>query len=231
MIFSDFQRVKGFFKGKRVAVFGSAPTCLDNDGKKIDEYDLIVRVNNYRMVGERHGRKYDYRSRVGSRTDVFYSFFGSSIHKTPQELKTEGVRLCMSKLPDDKPIDSPWHEKKRKLEGVDYRAIYRRRKGFWFCPTYVPETKEFIALFEELGRHQPTTGFSAIWTIMRCEPEELYITGFDFFTSRIHNVNEPWRSKNVDDPICHRPEKEKEALKEMAKNNHTITLDKYLEAL
>jgi hypothetical protein len=37
----------------------------------------------------------------------------------------------------------------------------------------------------------------------------VFLTGFDFFTSRIHNVNETWRAKNLDDPIRHEPERER----------------------
>ena len=229
MLFSDFERVKAFFKGKRVALFGSAPTCLDNDGRMIDAFDIIVRTNNYRMKGEKHGVKYDYTDKVGGRTDVFYSFFGSSIRKTRDELMKDGVKLCMSKLPNSKPIESEWHVKHGKLEGIDYRANYRRRESFWFCPTYVPTDGDFIKKFEYLGNHQPTTGFSAICDLMKSEPKELYISGFDFFTSGVHNVNERWRLKNPSDPLKHLPELEAEKLKELSGIYKWLTLDKYLK--
>jgi hypothetical protein len=58
----------------------------------------------------------------------------------------------------------------------------------------------------------------------------MYITGFDFFQSKVHNVNERWRRNNPSDPIGHRPEMEFEWLrKNYAK--HNMTLDKKLMAM
>jgi hypothetical protein len=140
---------------------------------------------------------------------VFYTFFGGSIKKTREELKADGVRLCMAKCPDAKLMDSEWHRKMNKPHGVDFRYIYRDRRGWWFCPTYVPSLAEFKASFELLGQHIPTTGFSALLAVLAQEPASVYLTGFDFFSSRIHNVNEPWRPGNPDDPIGHAPERER----------------------
>jgi len=233
MLFSDFARIKNMFQGKRVALFGSAPTCLDNNGAWIDKFDFIVRTNNYKMKGEKHGIKYDYTDRVGSRTDVFYSFFGSSIRKTKDELIRDGVKLCMSKIPNSKPLESDWHVKKGKLEGIDYRPNYRRRQAFWFCPTYVPTDDEFLKKFKYLDNHQPTTGFSAICDLMKARPSELYITGFTFFKALPgqtikHNINESWKIKNPEDPIRHQPEVEAVKLRELAATYSFLKLDKHL---
>jgi len=233
MLFSDFERVRQHFKGKRVALFGSAPTCLDNDGKWIDQFDLIVRISNFKMVGISKGIKYDYRDKVGSRTDVFYSFFGSSIRKTREELIHDGVKLCMSKLPNSKPLESKWHVANNKPEGVDYRPHYRRRQQFWFCPTYVPTDDHFLGCFEFLGKHQSTTGFSAIYDLVKCELAELYISGFTFFKPLpgqriLHNINESWREKNNTDPLKHLPGLESDKLRMYCKEYAFIKLDSFL---
>jgi hypothetical protein len=44
---------------------------------------------------------------------------------------------------------------------------------------------------------------------LRFEPASVYLTGFDFFSSCVHNVNEAWRPGNPDDPIGHAPERER----------------------
>lgn len=196
---------------------GSGPGSLDNELGVIDGHDLVVRVNNYKLFPQ-----------TGSRTDVHYSFYGSSIRKSAEELRRDGVALCMCKLPNSKPLRSKWHEENGKPLGIDYRYIYRNRAGWWFCDTYVPSDDDFLWKFSLLDNHQPTTGFAAILDILSFEPGSVHLTGFDFFASGKHNVDEPWREKNADDPIRHRPDLELEWLRE---NVHRFSADKGLSAL
>lgn len=186
------------FEGKTVAIVGSGPGVLENAEGFIDSHDVVVRVNNYRS----------HLPSTGHRTDVFYSFFGQSIRKTAQHLRRDGVTLCACKCPNAVVMESEWHRQNKKMNGVDFRRIYRTRMHFWFCDTYVPEVPEFMADFELLGRHVPTTGFSAIRLVLSCAPKSVYLTGFDFFRSGIHNVTDRWRAKHTDDPIGHQPERE-----------------------
>jgi hypothetical protein len=219
--FIDRQYLANVFNNKSVAIIGSAPTVLQNEGTFIDSHDIVVRANNYKVKG--------LEINVGYRTDVHYSFYGSSIKKTVDELKADGVKLCMCKCPNDKPINSPWHEANGQKYGVDFRYIYKHREDFWFCDTYIPSTQEFLEQFNLLGKHIPTTGFAAILTIITLPIKELYITGFDFFSSGIHNVNEKWRHKNTGDPICHVPKTELDELRKIVKKDTRIKVDKYLQ--
>lgn len=182
------------FRGKRVAIVGSGPGVLANKPGFVDSHDVVVRVNNWKL-----------NERTGRRTDVFYSFFGSSIRKTAAECKASGVKLCIAKCPNAKFMDSPWHIKHGKTNGTDFRYIYEARADWWFCPVYVPALDEFMAHFNLLGGHVPTTGFAALLDVLEFEPARVYLTGFDFFSSGLHNVNERWRPINGDDPIGHRP--------------------------
>jgi hypothetical protein len=197
MRFLTRSEVRPRFEGRSVAIVGSGPGVLDNPDWRVDNHDVVVRVNNYKLC-----------KGTGLRTDVFYSFFGTSIKKTAEELKRDGVTLCMCKLPDAQPIQSEWHRRHNKMIGVDYRPHYERRRNWWFCDTYIPTVEEFMQTFRLLGCHQPTTGFSAILDVLSFAPREVYITGFDFFASRVHNVDEPWIEKNLDDPIRHMPDRE-----------------------
>lgn len=214
--FVDFAEVVERLCGKRVAIVGSGPGGLDNAPGFVDGHEVVVRVNNHKCGPAQ-----------GLRTDIHYSFYGSSIKVTAEALKAQGVQLCMSKLPNSKPIDSPWHVARGKTEGIDYRYIYRNRAAWWFTDTFIPDDEHFVAKFNLLGQHQPTTGFAAILDVLACEPANVYLTGFDGFTSGVHNVDEPWREKNNDDPICHRPDLELAWLKE---NASRLTFDKRLAA-
>lgn len=197
MRFITRAEVRAWFEGRRVAIVGSGPGVLGNPSGLIDGHDVVVRVNNYKLSEP-----------AGFRTDVFYSFFGRSIKKPAAELRRDGVRLCICKCPNAHAIESEWHRRNGKMIGVDYRAHFESRKDWWFCDTYVPSVPEFMSKFELLGRHQPTSGFSAILDVISCDPAEVYLTGFDFFRSGIHNVDERHRVKNLDDPIRHEPERE-----------------------
>jgi hypothetical protein len=206
--FCSRDKVVETFAGKSVAIVGSGPGVLSNPPGLVDSHDVVVRINNYKLFPA-----------TGFRTDVFYSFFGGSIVKTAAQLKRDGVTLCMCKCPDAKFMSSPWHEVRGKTRGTDFRYIYEQRKAFWFCDTYVPTVEEFMRSFEMLGKHVPTTGFAAILDVLACEPRQVYLTGFDFFSSHLHNVNEPWKKMNPSDPIGHEPRFEREWI--------TANFDKY----
>ena len=194
MPFVTYEHAAGYFRGKSVALVGSAPSVLGNDPGLVDSYDVVCRVNNYKLGTPQ-----------GERTDVHYSFYGTSIRNTRADLIRDGVKLCWCKCPNAKPIESAWHERNGKQAGIDFRYIYRNRARWWFCDTYVPDAASFLAKFELLDGHIPTTGFAAILDLLSCAPQHLYLTGFDFFTSGLHNVNERWRDGDPRDPIGHRP--------------------------
>lgn len=219
MRFVSFEEVAQQLRGKRIAVVGSGPGSLDNEPGFVDSHDVVVRANNYK-TGEKQG----------FRTDVHYSFYGTSIRKTREDLVCDGVTLCMCKCPNSKPIESEWHERMGKQVGVDFRYIYRNRAPFWFCDTFIPDDAHFLRSFELLGRHIPTTGFSAILDVLACEPASVYLTGFDFFSSGIHNVDERWKAGNPEDPICHRPDLEAAWLRANCAGKH-VTFDKRLQQI
>lgn len=196
-------------EGKSVAVVGSGPGVLGNAPGFVDGHDVVCRVNNYKLSPA-----------AGFRTDCFYSFFGTSIKKSRDDLIRDGVTLCIAKLPNadvsqrspdnPQPLDATWHRRNGKMIGLDYRPHYERRmrSGFWFCDTYVPTVAEFMVGFNLLGQRMPSTGFAAILDVLVANPSRIYLTGFDFFASGIHNVDEPWRHKNGDDPYRHAPKRE-----------------------
>jgi hypothetical protein len=218
----SYDNLREIFKDKSIAIVGSAPSVFDNDGKYIDSFDYVVRINNYKTRG--------FEEKTGKRTDVYYSFFGNSIKKTKEELINDGVKICMCKCPDSAPHkDSEYHKKNNMIYGTSFKWIYEKRKNFWFCPVYIPTEEKYLRHFYILGNHVPSTGFACILDFIGFDTEKLYITGFDFFDSKIHNVNERWRDKNMDDPIGHRPSREKKLLRTFMENN--IILDKKLKEI
>lgn len=219
MHFVSRAEVAPYFQGRSVAIVGSGPGVLDNEPGLVDSHDVVVRVNNYKLSPA-----------AGQRTDVYFSYFGNAIKKTAAELQRDGVDLCMCKCPNHNAIRSEWHKQRGKLAGVDFRWIYTLRKPWWFTDTYVPELGEFLEHFHLLGGRVPTTGFSAILTVLSFEPASLFLTGFDFFSSGVHNVDEKWKPGAADDPIGHAPDRELALLRglELA---YPITTDRRLRAV
>jgi hypothetical protein len=217
--FCDKEYVSKTFRDKTVVIVGSGPGSLSNQPGMIDSHEVVVRVNNYKLMGN-----------TGRRTDVFYSYFGRAVKKRAVDLKNNGVKLCMAKCPNSKLMDSVWHEDNGLHYGVDFREIYQDRQDWWFCKTYIPTMEEFMQHFTLLGGHVPTTGFSAILDVLSYNPAHVYLTGFDFFTTKIHNLNERWRKGNPDDPIGHVPDEERLWLRANM-DNLPISMDARMKSL
>lgn len=214
MRFVTTSDLREFFKGKSIAIVGSGPSALNNEVGVIDSYDIVVRVNNYKIEPR--------WPQLGKRCDVYYSFFGGSIKKSVDDLKRDGVKLCMCKLPNSQPLESEWHRKRGAMLGIDYRYIYRMRAPWWFCDTFIPDDAWFLEKFHALSDHQPTTGMAAIMDILKLTEDDrgwmkvkIFVTGFDFFSSGVHNVDEKWKAGDPTDPIKHSPEHEIAWLKNM----------------
>lgn len=218
------------FKDKKVVIIGSAPSGAQyNHCNDIESYDEIVRVNNYKTRGiNNRGKPYDYTGSLGVRTDYHYSFYGGSIRKTPEELRADGIKGHLCKCPNDECHVTKWHEKTNQRHGGDFRPIYRRRKNFWIAPVYIPEKEHYMKLFNILEKHVPSTGFACIWEIIQCKPKQLYITGFDFMKTPVHNVDEPWLKGNPNDPIGHSWNMEAHIFKKWAFKYDFIKMDPVL---
>jgi len=227
LIYSD---VVKRFNGRRVVIIGSAPSGKDyNTCDNIESYDDIVRVNNYKTKGvSKRGIPYDYSKSLGVRTDYHYSFYGGSIRKTQDDLYRDGIKAHLCKCPNDECHVTDWHIKVNQRQGGDFRPIYRRREKFWFKPVYIPEKGHYMQLFNLLKKHVPSTGFACIWEMIQCKPKELYITGFDFMKTPVHNVDEPWLKGRADDPIGHDWNAEAELFKKWAFKYDFIKMDPVL---
>lgn len=219
MSFLTREDVRPQFEGRRVCVVGSGPGVLGNPPGLIDGHDVVVRVNNYKLIPPA----------TGYRCDVHYSFYGYSIRVSAAALIRDGVHLCLCKCPNaDRVIESYWHRMNKKGHGIDFAWVYRMRDRWWFCDVYIPSVEAFLEKFHLLGGHIPTTGFSAVLDVLGWNPASIYLTGFDGFTSGMHNINEPWRDGDPNDPIRHVPERE---LAWLRSNRELFSCDPTLQRL
>lgn len=158
---------KNIFKGKRVAVIGAADSAfLVENGDYINTFDYIIRVN--KAIHSLTPAKMKF---VGERTDIlFHSFYENNESgggKINQELFSDsGVKF----------IINPHHN----LNGLRTHLNYYKRNLHKHL-TYILPRQIYKQMINEFGGWTPTVGYSALYTVLNSNCEEVYITGFTFF--------------------------------------------------
>ncbi len=139
-----------------VLIVGNGPSAAGHElGKKIDNFDQIIRINNYTT--------YNMESQVGSRTDIWVNGANQGLkHRTDKPAK---ILVMIPPVVLEHKGDAIHTRVERRLGTKDY--------------TLLPI--EIMSLMESTsGIDRPTTGFFAIYF---CYLLGLDITlhGFDFF--------------------------------------------------
>lgn len=176
-------QVEEFFKDKKVIILGSAPCVTNANELYLDKFDIIVRTNNYTHFNK------------CKRTDVYYSFFGSSILDVEKKLMEDRPKFLFFKYPFN--FDFTRHKKSKEIPGKSGNFKYIQELRFDIIKNYnhfAQSQANFISNFIAIGSI-PTTGVAAIFDVLRYQPKELHIAGFDFFASGKHNINQPWTPK------------------------------------
>ena len=152
-----------FFKDENVLVLGSAPCVQNVPADDVNWFDVIVRLNNYKFFNS------------CQRVDVWYSHFGTTIKKDMDAVRRDNPNFLMiNYLPEG------------------FGSIYQTRQMWKDAFPYYKQTHaDFTSNFETVGA-TPTIGIAAILDIVRCNPSNLFIAGYDFFSSWMHNIDEPW---------------------------------------
>lgn len=163
-----------FFEGKRVCVIGGADTILmKKNGKYIDEYDVIVRINKGIELIEKQ------KEYLGSKTDyLFHSFYDIN-----NEDKGSPFTIDLWKNSNLKKIiyAYPSSEKKFQWQFIKFNKV---KSNLPICET---TKKQYLNILNILESHVPTTGFVALKTIFDSNPRELFITGFSFFKTPMNS--------------------------------------------
>ena len=176
--------VEKYFAGRSVIILGSAPSVVNLSAKELNRFNVIVRANNYEFFNECR------------RVDVYYSFFGRSIKGVDERIRRDNPKFLFFKYPFDFAFNK--HTGGREIAGKsgDFRYVQQTRRALLQNTRHFAQTPaNFISSFCTIGSI-PTTGVCAILDIIRYQPKELAIAGFDFFKSKIHNINEPWQPKD-----------------------------------
>jgi len=178
------EKVASIIGGKSVLILGAAPSVESLTAEFMNGFDLIVRVNNYRIFN------------ACERTDIFYSMLGGSIKKRCGDLAREGCKFIFVKSPAKDFIVKDEKGNKNIFKSLDIEGIFRQwRMGWIELPVYFQTIENWCWLADQIGQI-PTTGLSAIVDIYRFKPAQMHIAGFDFFSSGMHNgyplTIKPW---------------------------------------
>ena len=162
------------FQGKDLAIVGNAGYLAElEQGPRIDQHDLVLRMNNFRTAGyERH---------VGTKLDIFMTTFYHDVDLARPELRS--ARFVVSAMPNNFSRGRNPRLNDRHAELIaGGMARLRRREVF------VPSRERFNSLYQKIGRY-PTTGALAIALsldhLLRAT-QRIYLTGFSFFEGRSH---------------------------------------------
>lgn len=176
-------------------IIGNAPSVEKFNDIDTNTFDTIIRLNNYKLA-----YNFDNYSVLGTRCDIWYSYFGKAISKTANEAISNGVKMVYMRYPN---VDFIKETGGKYIRGVndDFLCFNNTRKVFFskFLIQYIQSYINFSHFYKQSNNTMLTTGTNCIHDMLY-NPifsfDLLYITGFDFFSSGISNYNEQWNEKN-----------------------------------
>lgn len=183
MIYS-FEDLSLELKGMAVLIVGGGPDANKITAKQYEEYDYIVRINNFKYANE------------CKRTDIWFSYWGRNIKDVEKRIKDENIKALVCKYPENDEFGWVYEINQELFDTLE-------------IPVYKPTVEQSFQTNNNLDI-SPTAGLCAIITVLRCRPALIRIIGFDFFTSKVHNLNDTW-----DGSGGHEPEKEKQLVESL----------------
>lgn len=195
------------FKGARVIIVGPAETVFEDlIGTRVDDYDVVVRLNNGMSLAATHPEI------LGTRTDILVHNLREdgprSAGSIPADyLDAQGVKTVICPNWSSSSLRRRYRDKRNSLAKFDGPRIKILPRNF------------MIALRADLEDRAPTVGISAVLYFLECEVAELAVHGFTFFETRYAGgYNDAVRTPQdarawVDTGGAHEPLSEKALLK------------------
>lgn len=161
-------RYAEFLKDKRVVLVGPAKSMEGSgQGKIIDSYDIVVRVN----LGLRVPKSL--RKDIGSRLDVLYC--GMSKYYFDTKVFSKKSLLTLKKKYDIKWLVNTGVRRKTVLKIAKYNQKSKTNINIKLV------TKRNIGYLYKRLKSKPTAGTVAFYDLLQYGISELYVTGFTFY--------------------------------------------------
>lgn len=181
-----------------VIVVGNGSSLLNQqNGKKINEFDIVVRFNSYTINGfEKH---------VGTKTDYWFNTVNFNDKNNQFRLKCNYKKIIWHCWIWDPEKDNAYQSFLKFFEGKDVN----------FSKTKIETIRELQEYSQDKTYFNYSTGMIAIWMLLK-EFEELTITGFDWWDRKIkkHHYNDNGSIGNI-----HNPDKEYIVIQKLINEN------------
>jgi hypothetical protein len=162
--YKTYSEFKKLLEKKRVCLVGPAEYIdkeFVNHGQVIDSYDVVIRVNNFINIDKSLVKNY------GKKLDVLI------ISLWYDDRNTFSHKEAYSKENIQKPLLIYYrYNRLRRL----FLSFFKINDNITICEQPKENWQELLKIL----KHSPTTGMAAIFDILKCNPKELYITGFTF---------------------------------------------------
>lgn len=207
-----------FLKDKRVVIVGPAPSIIGSQqGKSIDDYDVVVRINKALPVPK------TLYSDIGSKTDVLYNCLNPAPDcGGPHEIDlwARSTKWVCSPYPEIYPFDKDIRSFNSKFNNEFNFRIFDK--------SYYQE------LVSKLNC-RPNSGILAILDILSFNPKEVYVTGFTFFRGGFYkeyrNITEEQINNKMSKVGAHKQEPQINLVKEIYKSDSRFRVDSSLKEI
>jgi hypothetical protein len=172
--------LNSLLEGKRVVIVGPAHYLTGQSrGHLIDEYDVVIRPNQFYVPTNLYQ---DY----GSRTDIMFHNCGTpwmpglqeQVAANPKELMALKMVVCPIIKADHSETDfMSWPDDYSSACAYNFRSINTTIPFYWIG------VRNYREVYKQINR-EPYTGVMTICTVLHYPIEELYVTGFDFYTNK-----------------------------------------------
>lgn len=199
--------LQGDCRNKRILVVGNGPSVMQGEplGSLIDEFDEVVRFNNFQT------KNAGAEAFAGTKCTVHFS--DAMLFPTYPEYHVPGAKVVLAQF-DERLMTAGSYLLFRMAVDLEIRKAWKLLcdpELEWIPREEIAQLKQDIG---NTGFHHPTSGLMAINHFLKLTDQPVHIHGFDFFEGdKIHyyNKSEPLyeRINNHFGVNMHQPQKEK----------------------
>ena len=204
-----------FLYNKRVAIVGpSINTLNSNQGKNIDSYDIVVRLNKSLPIPKNKVKD------IGYKTDILYNSFNLKDYPGENKLKINILKKKIKFICSPYPFIYPFSN--------DILNFISNNNGN--IPIHLIDLVLYKYICSIL-KCRPYTGTSAIIDLLQFPIKELYITGIDCYLCNYYkeyrNISK-YNLKNLQNNNIHNNKPQLILLKNLILNDNRIKIDNFL---